>query len=56
MDLKNLDYKAIFNAFISFLTKVFVGLGVFKSEEEAPYKPYLDSAMGIVDAIADTAK
>ncbi len=56
MDLKNLDFKAIFNAFLSFLTKLLVGLEVIKSEDEAPYKPYLDSAMGIVDAFMNAAE
>lgn len=56
MDLKNLDFKAIFNTALSLLTKLLVGLGVFESEEDAPYKPYLDSAMNIIDAVVNATK
>ena len=56
MDFKNLDFKTIFNAFLSFLTKLLVGLEVIESEEEAPYKPYLDSAMNVIDAVINAAE
>jgi len=51
MDLKKLDFKAIFEGFISFLTKLFVGVGAIDKEEDAPYKPYIDSAMELFDAV-----
>ena len=49
-----MDYDKImeiFDAALSFLTKLLIGVGALDADKEPPYKPYLDDAKGLVDAI-----
>lgn len=51
MDLSKLDFKGIFEALIGFLTALLKGVGVVSPDEDAPYKPYIDDAKDLFDAI-----
>ena len=49
-----MDYNKImeiFDAALSFLTKLLIGVGALPADEEPPYKPYLDDAKGLIDAV-----
>lgn len=49
-----MDYnkiKELFNTFISFLTKLLVGLKVVESENNTPYGEYINDFIGIADAV-----
>lgn len=49
-----MDYDKImeiFDAALSFLTKLLIGVGALDADKEPPYKPYLDDAKGLIDAI-----
>ena len=45
--------KDLFNTFLGFLTKLLVGLGVLKSEDDTPYGGYIGDFMGLVDSVKE---
>ena len=45
--------KDLFNNFLGFLTKLLVGLGVLKSEDDTPYGGYIGDFMVLVDSVKE---
>lgn len=56
MDFSKIDYMEVFDAFFSFLTKLMVGLGVLKADEEPPYADYLEDAKLIIEGVKTAMK
>lgn len=49
-----MDYAKIMEIFdtaLSFLTKLLIGVGALDAEKDPPYKPYIEDAKGLIDAV-----
>ena len=54
MDFTNI--KDWLSTFFSLLTKLMVGLGVLKADEDAPYQKYVDDLKDIADAVKNAVE